>query len=69
MSKRTPPTMTDLLRQALSEAPSMREVGRQTGTNHAALSRFLKGEQSIRLDKADALAAHFGITSKPKRRR
>jgi hypothetical protein len=64
------PSMTALLRQCLAEAPSIRAVARETGTDHAALIRFLRGESHLRLDKADALARYFGIecrlTRKPK---
>ena len=54
-------TMTDLLRAALLAAPSLNEVGRATGTKRQSLSLFMAGKQSLRLDKADALAAYFGI--------
>lgn len=54
--------MTDLLRQELNAADSIRAVARETGTDHAALLRFARGEQSLRLDLADRLAAHFKIT-------
>ncbi len=54
-------TMTDALRQALQEAPSVRAVARATGVQQSSLVRFLSGETSLRLDKADRLAAHFKI--------
>ena len=54
-------TMTELLRQALTGAKSVRAVARETGVQQASLIRFLRGEQSLRLDKADILAAYFGI--------
>lgn len=53
--------MTDLLRQAMAEVDSIRGVARATGLDHASLLRFVSGEQSLRLDKADKLAEHFGI--------
>jgi len=53
--------MTDLLRQALNDVESIRAVANATGLNHAALLRFHRGEQSLRLDLADRLAEHFGI--------
>ena len=54
-------TMTELLRQALTEAESVRAVAKATGVQQASLVRFLKGQQSLRLDMADKLAAYFGI--------
>ena len=57
-------TMTELLKQALSEADSLRGVERATGVKNPSLVRFLQGKQSLRLDLADKLAAHFGIKSR-----
>lgn len=54
-------TMTELLREALAEVESLRAVARDAGLDQAALSRFAKGKQSLRLDLADKLAAYFGI--------
>jgi plasmid maintenance system antidote protein VapI len=54
-------TMTELLRKALSEAESLRAVAIATGVQDASLVRFVSGRQSLRLDKADKLAAYFGI--------
>ena len=59
--------MTDLLRECLEETPSVRAVAIATGLEPAALCRFMQGT-SLRLDKADILAQHFGLTvSKPKK--
>jgi len=55
------PTMTEILRQALSEAESLSAVQRATGLKRQALAKFLRGEQSLRLDLADKLAKHFGV--------
>lgn len=33
----------------------------QTGVKRASIARFMRGEQSLRLDMADALAAFFGL--------
>ena len=63
MSKRSTDTMTNLLRAALLEAKSLREVERDTGIVRQRMMRFIKGEQSLRLDLADTLAAYFGIVS------
>lgn len=53
--------MTELLRQALKDAPSLYGVTKATGVPKASLIRFLRGDQSLRLDMADRLAAHLGI--------
>jgi len=53
--------MTELLRKALSETESLRAVERATGVKRQSMMKFLRGEQSIRLDFADQLAAYFGI--------
>lgn len=53
--------MTELLRAALAEAPSLREVERETGVKRQSMMKFLRGEQSLRLDIADRLADYFGV--------
>lgn len=60
-------TLTTLLRESLAASHSLRAVARETGLDHASLIRFVRGEQSIRLDLADRLAAHFGIVSTKKK--
>ena len=54
-------TMTNLLRQSLLDCDSLSAVERVTGLKRQALARFMRGEQSLRLDLADKLAEHFGI--------
>jgi len=56
--------MSELLRQALAEAPSIRAICRATGLQPSALGRFLAGTSSLRLDLADRLAAHLGVESR-----
>ena len=53
--------MTELLRAGLAEAESLREVERTTGLKRQSLAKFMRGEQSLRLDLADKLADYFGI--------
>ncbi len=62
-------TMSELLREALRGAESLRAVSRAAGVQQASLSRFLSGETSIRLDMADRLAAHLGIECVQRRRK
>jgi len=59
--KKGKPTMTELLRHALAECESLRAVERATGVKNPSLVRFVRGDQSLRLDMADRLAEHFGI--------
>ena len=63
MSKRKKPlTMTEVLRQAIvdSEIPMLR-LSNETGVVRASLLRFVRGDQSLRLDMADKLAEYFGL--------
>jgi transcriptional regulator with XRE-family HTH domain len=62
------PSMTELLREALNAAPSLAEIERRTGLKRQSLAKFMRGEQSLRLDLADILADYFGIESRHTRR-
>ena len=62
------PTMTELLREALQECESLNAVQRATGLKRQALAKFMRAEQSLRLDLADKLAAHFGVEVRRKRK-
>jgi plasmid maintenance system antidote protein VapI len=55
-------TMTELLRKAIVES-GMSFIGleRETGVLRQSLMKFVRGEQSLRLDLADRLAGYFGI--------
>ena len=64
---RTKPTMTDLLREALAEAESLRAVERATGVKRQSMMKFIRGEQSLHLDLADKLANYFDIVAERKR--
>jgi hypothetical protein len=69
-SKRPAP-ITDLLRRTIAQAVedgrvSYNALERETGATRASIMRFVRGTQSIRLDKADALAAFFGLALRPK---
>lgn len=57
--------MTDVLLKALEESDeSLYSIAKATGLDKAALGRFVAGKQSLRLDIADKLAAHFGLVLK-----
>jgi hypothetical protein len=73
MARKTTGTMTELLRAALLEAPSLNAIQKATGVRRQTLASFMRGEQvSIHLASADALADYFGIEcsrpAKPKQK-
>jgi hypothetical protein len=68
-----PAPITDLLRRTLAQAieggrTSYNALERETGLSRASIMRFVRGTQSLRLDKADALAAFFGLELRQKRK-
>jgi plasmid maintenance system antidote protein VapI len=67
------PTMSEVIRRAIVEGgATYAELERATGLKRASIMRFVTGQRSLRLDLADRLAEHFGLTlqaSKPTRRR
>jgi transcriptional regulator with XRE-family HTH domain len=55
-------TMTDALKAAIDESGLSRyEISKATGVLQTSLSRFMRGETSLRLDKADVLAEYLGL--------
>jgi len=55
-------SITDVLRRTISDSGvSYKSLSRETGVARASIQRFVDGRQSIRLDKADQLAAYFGL--------
>jgi hypothetical protein len=61
--EQNPSNLSKLLRQAITDAPSLRLVERETGVPRPSLRAFLRGK-SLRLDKAELLMAYFGIESR-----
>jgi transcriptional regulator with XRE-family HTH domain len=63
MSKPKPkPTMTDVLKAAIENSGVSRyRIAQDTGILETSLSRFMRGETSLRLDKADVLAEYLGL--------
>ena len=54
--------MSEALRQAIAESGMAHiAIERETGVQRASIMRFMRGEQSLRLDVADRLASFFGI--------
>ncbi len=58
--------MTEVLRAAIEKSEVSRyRIAQDTGILETSLSRFMRGETSLRLDKADVLAAYFGLALGP----
>lgn len=56
------PTMSDVLRKTIRESDvSMLRLSQATGVDRLSIARFANESQSLRLDCADKLAAHFGL--------
>lgn len=57
------PTMTAVLLKTIKESgKSLYLIAKESGVDKVALGRFVAGKQSLRLDRADKLAAYFGLT-------
>jgi plasmid maintenance system antidote protein VapI len=72
-SDRTAP-ISDLLRRVIAEAieggrTNYKALERETGVTRASIMRFVRGSQSLRLDMADRLAAHFGLELRARKQR
>jgi plasmid maintenance system antidote protein VapI len=60
-------SISDALRRAIAECGlSHNAIAKATGVQRASIDRFMNGERTLRLDKADALAAFFNLETKPK---
>jgi len=55
-------TISDVLRRAIRDSglPLLR-IAADTGVDRASISRFVRGERSLRLDMADKLGSYFGL--------
>jgi plasmid maintenance system antidote protein VapI len=63
-------TMTETLRKTIAESGmSFRGLETATGIKRQSLMKFMRGEQSLRLDIADKLAAYFGLELKQTKNR
>jgi plasmid maintenance system antidote protein VapI len=65
-------TISDAIRQAiLNSGLPLQQIAESAGVERASLSRFVRGERTLRLDIADKLAKYFGLelklTGKPRR--
>jgi len=65
MSK-TRPTITEVLRAAIERSGlTGYRIAKGAGVPEPTLRRFARGDMSIRLDKADRLAAYLGLRLTP----
>jgi plasmid maintenance system antidote protein VapI len=54
--------MSETLKKAIAASGQAHiAIERATGVKRASIMRFMRGEQSLRLDMADRLAAFFGL--------
>ncbi len=59
-------TLTETLRAAIKNSGLTRyRIAKGTGIDNSILMRFVRGEMSIRLDKAGRLAAYLGLRLTP----
>ena len=59
--------ISDLLRQTIAESGiSYNALQKGTGVTRASIMRFVRGDQSLRLDMADRLAAFFDLELRKK---
>jgi plasmid maintenance system antidote protein VapI len=62
--------LTDPLRKAIVDCgQSFKALESETGVLRQSLMRFVRGQQSLRLDMADRLAAFFGLELRMRRKR
>jgi ribosome-binding protein aMBF1 (putative translation factor) len=62
-----PETMEETLRRAIAESGlSFYRLNLETRVSRQSLMKFASGEQTLRLDHADALAAFFELELRPK---
>ncbi|MGA2062458.1 MAG: helix-turn-helix transcriptional regulator [Thermoguttaceae bacterium] len=61
--------MTDTLKAAIEQCGVTRyRIAKDTGITEPSLCRFMQGESSLRLDKADVLAEYFEMELVKKRK-
>ncbi len=62
MMARRKQTMTEVLKKAIADSgETFLAIERATGIKRASIMRFMRGEQSLRLDLADKLATYFSV--------
>jgi plasmid maintenance system antidote protein VapI len=59
--------ISDLLRKEIAKSGvSYNALQKETGVTRASIMRFVRGDQSLRLDMADRLAAYFDLELRKK---
>lgn len=54
--------MTDVLKEAIAASGvSLYQIAKEAEIVKTSLSRFMRGETSLRLDKAERIAAYLGL--------
>ena len=62
--------MTDILRKTIADSGlSLYRIAKDTGVSPESLLRFVRGDQSVRLDKADLLAEYLELELKRRKGR
>jgi plasmid maintenance system antidote protein VapI len=60
--RKTYGTMTEAIREAIADSGlSFKALEREAAVSRQSLMRFVRGEQSLRLDMADKLAKFFEL--------
>jgi plasmid maintenance system antidote protein VapI len=60
--RQSKPPISDLLRRTIVESGvSYNALQRETGVARASIMRFVRGSQSLQLDRADRLAKFLGL--------
>jgi transcriptional regulator with XRE-family HTH domain len=66
MSKSKPAAMTDVIKRAITDSElTLYRIALDTGLTSQSLLRFMRGETSLRLDRADLLAEYLGLSLRP----
>jgi hypothetical protein len=65
--------ISELLRRTIARAvaggrTTYKALERETGVARASVTRFVRGSQSLRLDKAERLADYLGLELRSKRK-
>lgn len=60
--KRKPKSFAPIIREAIRESGlSLQQLADASGVDRASLSRFVRGERTLRLDKACQVATYLGL--------
>ena len=60
-------SLSEVLRRAIRGGGlTFQALAEATGVERGSISRFVRGERSLRLDMADRLAAYLGLELRPR---